>query len=133
MSFNCKRWESVPNIAPALSNGTKASEAGYLDQRASQDINTSDNTVGGYMAAPHNGRRLLAMPIVNPVDPTQTTVIGYGLFLLMANGPGGTNYYARTTNGNDPFCALYAGSYNVGSNSPGTGGTTGASRVKLVQ
>ncbi|HEV8148272.1 MAG TPA: pilus assembly protein TadG-related protein [Bryobacteraceae bacterium] len=121
------------NIAPVLSNGTKASEAGYLDQRASQDINTSDNTVGGYMAAPHNGRRLLAMPIVDPVDPTQTTVIGYGLFLLMANGPGGTNYYARTTNGNDPFCALYAGSYNVGSNSPGTGGTTGASRVKLVQ
>jgi len=121
------------NITPVLSNGTKASEAGYLDQRASQDINTSDNAVGGYMAAPHNGRRLLAMPIVDPVDPTQTTVIGYGLFLLMANGPGATNYYTKNTNGNDPFCALYAGSYNIGSNSPGTGGTTGASRVKLVQ
>lgn len=121
------------NITPVLSNGTKASEAGYLDQRASQDINTSDNTVAGYMASPHNGRRLIAMPIVNPVDPTLTNVIGYGLFLLMANGPGATNYYARNTNGNDPFCALYAGSYNIGSNSAGTAGTTGASRVKLVQ
>jgi Flp pilus assembly protein TadG len=121
------------NIFPVLTNGTKASEAGYLDQRASQDINTSDNTVAGYLASPHNGRRLLAMPIVNPVDPAQTNVIGYGLFLLLANGPGATNYYTHTTNGNDPFCALYAGSYNIGSNSPGTAGTTGASRVKLVQ
>jgi Flp pilus assembly protein TadG len=121
------------NIQPVLTNGTKASEAGYLDERASQDINTSDNLVSNYLANPHNGRRLLAVPIVDPTSPTSTTVIGYGQFLLLANGPGTSNYYTRTNNGNDPFCAVYAGSFNVGSISPGTGGTTGATRVKLVQ
>ncbi|HXI43290.1 MAG TPA: Tad domain-containing protein [Bryobacteraceae bacterium] len=121
------------NIEPALSNGTKASEAGYLDERASQDTNTTDNTVSAYLAAIHNGRRLLPTPIVDPLDPTHTNVIGYGQFLLVANGPGMSNYYTKTTNGNDPFCAIYAGPYNIGSISPGAGGSTGASRVKLVQ
>ena len=121
------------NIYPSLSNGNKASEAGYLDERASQDVDTTDNTVGSYLAAVHNGRRLIPVPIVDPLDPTHTNVIGYGQFLLMANGPGASNYYARTTNGADPYCALYAGTYNVGSTGPGTGGSTGASRVTLVQ
>jgi Flp pilus assembly protein TadG len=121
------------NIQPLLSNGTKASEAGYLDERASQDTNTTDNTVSAYLAAVHNGRRLMAAPIVDPLDPTHTTVIGYGQFLLLANGPGTNNYYVKTTNGNDPFCAIYAGPYNIGSTSPGAGGATGASRVKLIQ
>jgi Flp pilus assembly protein TadG len=121
------------NIQPILSNGTKASEAGYLDERASQDINTTDNTVSTYLAANHNGRRLLPAPIVDPLDPTHTNVIGYGQFLLVANGPGTSDYYKKTTNGNDPFCAIYAGPYNIGSTSPGAGGSTGASRVKLVQ
>ena len=121
------------NIQPVLSNGTKASEAGYLDERASQDTDTSDNIVADYLAAVHNGRRLIPVPIVDPVDPTHTNVIGYGQFLLLANGPGNSNYYTKTTNGNDPFCAIYAGPYNVGSTGPGAGGSTGASRVKLVQ
>jgi len=125
------------DIQPVLSNGTKASEAGYLDERASQDVNTTDNVVGTYLTSVHNGRRLIAVPVVNPsVDAAgnkTTTVSGYGQFLLMANGPGTTNYYTRTTNGNDPFCALYVGPYNIGSSNPGAGGTTGASRVKLVQ
>lgn len=120
------------NIFPALSNGTKASEAGYLDERAAQDTDTTDNTVTSYLAAIHNGRRLIPVPIVDPLDPTHTNVIGYGQFLLLANGTG-TNYYTKTTNGNDPFCAIYAGPYNVGSTSPGAGGSTGASRVKLVE
>jgi Flp pilus assembly protein TadG len=97
------------NITPLLSNGTKASEAGYLDERASQDTNTTDNTVSAYLAAVHNGRRLLPAPIVDPLDPTHTNVIGYGQFLLVANGPGTSNYYTKTTIGNDPFWALYAG------------------------
>jgi Flp pilus assembly protein TadG len=121
------------NIEPVLSNGTKASEAGYLDERVNQDTNTADNTVSAYLAAIHNGRRLLPAPIVDPLDPTHTDVIGYGQFLLVANGPGTSNYYKKTTNGNDPFCAIYAGPYNIGSISPGAGGSTGASRVKLVQ
>jgi Flp pilus assembly protein TadG len=121
------------NIQPVLTSGNKASEAGYLDERASQDTNTSDNTVGDYLVSVHNGRRLIPVPIVDPVDPTHTTVVGYGQFLLLANGPGTSNYYARNTNGNDPFCAIYAGPYNIGSTSPGAGGSTGASWVKLVQ
>ena len=48
------------NIAPVLSNGTKASEAGYLDERASQDTNTTDNTVSAYLASTHNGRRMIS-------------------------------------------------------------------------
>jgi hypothetical protein len=121
------------NIDPSLTTGNKASEKVYLDQRASEDTNTSDNTVSAYLASTHNGRRLLPVPIVDPLDPTHTTVIGYGQFLLLANGPGSSNYYQRGTNGNDPFCAIYAGPYVVGSSNPGAGGTTGASRVKLVQ
>lgn len=123
------------NIAPLLSNGTKASEAGYLDQRASQDTDTTDNTPSSYFAAVHNFRRLLGVPIVDPVDPTHTNVIGFGQFLLMANGPGPSNYYSnpKITNGNDPYCAIYVGTFNIGGGGPGTGGTTGGARVKLVQ
>jgi len=120
------------NIQPVLSNGNKAAEAGDLDQRANQDNNTS-NTYTTYLAdSQHNGRRLLAVPIVDPVDPTHTTVIGYGQFLLYMNGAG-SNYYTRL-NGNDPFCAIYVGPYNIGSTNAGAGaGTSGASTVRLVQ
>ena len=120
------------NIEPILTNGTKASEAKILDQRVSEDVDTTDNTVAGYLAAVHNGRRLMAVPVVNPIDPTHTTVIGYGVFLLLANGPA-SDFYKSTTNGNEPYCALYAGTYVVGGTGPGTGGSTGGSRVKLVQ
>jgi Flp pilus assembly protein TadG len=121
------------NMTPSLSNGDKASEAVYLDQRVNGDVNTTDNTVGGYLASIHNGRRLIPVPIVNPQDPTHTIVIGYGQFLLLANGPGTSNYYKSTANGNDAYCAIYAGIYIVGGSGPGAGGSTGASSVKLVQ
>ena len=121
------------NIAPVLSSGTKSAEAGYLDERASGDVDTTDNTVSSDFAAVHNGRRLLGVPIVNPLSSSQTNVIGYGQFLLLANGPGTSTYYAKSTNGNDPYCAIYAGTYNIGGTGPGAGGTSGASRVKLVQ
>lgn len=125
------------NITPVLTNGNKASEAIYLDERAMEDVNITDQTVGTpttsntYLGDLHNGRRLLAVPIVNPVSTTETDVVGYGLFLLYSNSQG--NYYQKAANGNDPYCAVYAGPYTVGSSSPGAGGTTGASRVKLVQ
>jgi len=122
------------NINPILTNGTKQSEAKILDQRVSQDVNTTgDITVADYLAGAHNGRRLLAVPVVDPTDPSTTTVIGYGVFLLLANGPGTSTYYKSITDGNKPYCALYAGTLNIGSTGPGTGGTTGGSRVKLVQ
>ena len=125
------------NIEPVLTNGQKQSQSGYLDERVNQDINLTDNIVGTsltpntYLGNPHNGRRLLPVPIVNPTDPTTTTVLGYGQFLLLSNGK--SDYYKKTTTGNDPYCAIYAGPYNIGSISPGAGGSTGATRVKLVQ
>jgi hypothetical protein len=70
--------------------------------------------------------------IVDPVDPTHTTVIGFGQFLLQANGSP-SNYYKKNTNGNSPYCALYVGPYTIGSSDPGTGGSTGAASVRLVQ
>ena len=122
------------NIAPILTNGTKQSESAILDQRVNEDVNTTDNTVSAYLAAAHNGRRLLAVPVVDPIDVNTTSVIGYGMFLLLANGPGVSDYYKSTTNGNEPYCALYAGTYVVGGTGPGAGGgTAGGSRVKLVQ
>jgi hypothetical protein len=121
------------NIAPLLSNGNKASEAVYLDERAGQDTNTTDNTLSTYLSSgTYNGRRLIPVVIVQPVDGTHTNVVGYGQFFLYANGTG-TNYYRKVTNGNDPFCAVYAGPYNIGSLTPGAGGSTGATWVKLVE
>jgi Flp pilus assembly protein TadG len=121
------------NIDPILTNGTKQSEAKILDQRVSEDVDTTDNTVPAYLEAAHNGQRLLAVPVVDPTDPNTTSVIGYGVFLLLANGPGTSTYYKSNTNGNSPYCAIYAGTYNVGGTGPGVGGTSGGSRVKLVQ
>jgi len=120
------------NIDPFLTNGTKNSEGDILDQRVNQDVNITDNTVSAYLAAAHNGRRLMGVPVVDPVDPTHTNVIGYGEFLLLANGPGTSDAYGKI-GGNDPYCALYVGTYVIGSPDPGTGGTSGGSRVKLVQ
>jgi hypothetical protein len=121
------------NLDGFLTPGNKQSEAGYLDQRASQDTNTSDATPSAYLAsASHNGRRLLPVAIVDPVDPQHTTVIGYGQFLLQTNGSP-SDYYKKNTNGNSPYCAMYVGPYNIGSPDPGTGGSTGASSVRLVQ
>lgn len=120
------------NLTPLLTSGNKASQAGYLDQRVSQDNNSTDNLLSAYLSNPHNGRRLIAVPIVNPVSVTQTIVIGYGMFLLSTNGsPSDT--YVKDTNGNEPFCAAYAGTFTVGSIYPGVGGSTGGSAVKLVQ
>ena len=125
------------NIAPVLSNGNKAAEAVYLDERSGQDHETT-NVYTDYLASTvHNGRRLLPVPVVDPTSATSTTVIGYASFLLYSNGSNSdptTNYYRHQTNGNDPFCAIYAGPYTFGSNDPSAATTgTGAYRVKLVE
>ena len=121
------------NIFPVLTSGQKQSQSGYLDERVNQDVSTDySNTVSGYMGHPHNGRRLLPVPVVDPTDATTSTVIGYGSFLLLSNGSP-SDFYKKTTNGNSAFCAVYAGPYQVGGTGTGTGGTTGATYVKLVQ
>ena len=127
------------NIQPVLTNGQKQSQSGYLDQRASQDISTDFITnndsqmLTGYLSPyPHNGRRLLPIPVVMPSSTADTSVVGYGSFLLYSNGST-SDYYKKSTNGNSAFCAVYAGPYQVGGTGVGTGGTTGATYVKLVQ
>jgi hypothetical protein len=138
--LDLKQLEAVSvgtNLFPVLSNGNKAVEAQILDQRASEDQNVA-STVPDYLAGTnHNGMRTMAVPIVDPTSPTTTTVMGYGLFLLYTNGTTTdptSNYYAKTTNGNDPFCAIYMGPYTVGaSNAGGATSGTGGYRVKLVQ
>jgi Flp pilus assembly protein TadG len=122
------------NIQPILTNGQKQSEAGYLDDRVNQDISTDlSNTPSGYMSSTHNGRRLLPVPIIDPTSTSTTTVIGYGSFLLLANKTPNSDYYKKNTNGNSAFCAIYAGPYQVGGISTGSGGSTGATYVKLIQ
>ncbi|MEO8026949.1 MAG: pilus assembly protein TadG-related protein [Bryobacteraceae bacterium] len=115
-----------------MSTGDKAVEATILDERASQDLDYVDNTPATYDANPlHNGRRLFALPIVTPDGPTSARVVGYGVFLLYSNGSP-SNFYNRATNGNDGFCAVFAGQYVVGSTNPGSG-NAGAYKVSLIQ
>ena len=59
-------------------------------------------------------------------------VLGYGNFLLISNTHSPSNYYAAG-NGNDPFCAVYAGPYTQGGTDPGGNGVAGYYNVKLVQ
>lgn len=126
------------NIQPVLTSGQKQSQAGYLDERASEDVSTDyatnndSKTLSDYFGGPHNGRRLLPVPVVLPSSTTNTSVVGYGAFLLYSNNAT-SDYYEKSTNGNSAFCAIYAGPYQVGSLGTGTGGTTGATYVKLVQ
>ena len=121
------------NIQPILTNGDKAAEAVYLDQRANEDNNVTTNDLDDYFAdSTHNNRRMLPVPIVDPTSPTNTTVIGFGLFLLEVNGGTTSNFYKKGSNGNDPYCAIYAGPYDI-SGRVGGGGSTGATVVHLVQ
>ncbi len=97
-----------------------------------------------------NGRRLFGVPVVYPGcqwdsinqncsktgSSTDTTVIGYGEFLLYSNGtPSGSSWYKSNLTGNEPFCAIYVGPWVPGSVTGGGGTSTssGVLRVKLVQ
>jgi Flp pilus assembly protein TadG len=114
-----------------LTSGNKNSQAGVLDDRVNQDLDVLDNTVSTYLSnSAHNGRRLIALPIVNP-SASGTTVTGFGSFLLLSNSSHSTYYSSGT--GNDPFCAVYVGPYVQGSPSAGAATGTGAFRVMLVQ
>jgi len=113
-----------------MSSGNKAAEGAALDDRVNQDGDLTDNTVPGYVAnSRHNGRRLLPVPVVQPTS-SGTYAIGYAAFLLMSDGR--STFYKKQT-GNEPFCAVYAGSYVIGSADPGATSSTGAYRVGLVE
>lgn len=119
------------NLDPYLSSGNKASIAKAMDDRVEQDTDKGSNTWAAYSASVHNGRRVIGVPVVNPIDSLTTTVVGFGSFLLMGNGV--SDYYERAR-GNDPFCAVYLGPYVAGGMNPGVGNTpTGVTAIKLVE
>ena len=121
------------NFGLVLGNsGNKAAQAKALDLRVQQDAAYYEKTLTDYLAdTHHSGRRLIALPVVDPINPTTTTVVGYASFLLQTDGAASTSYYQKQT-GNQAFCAIYAGPYVQGSASGGAGGV-GAYRVSLVQ
>ena len=140
------------NIDPVLSSGNKQGTAKILDDRVNEDpvnFDISGNNGSGaqklsdYLGnSAHNGRRLMPIPMVYPNSNNNTTVVGYGQFLLMTNiTAGGTSDYYQTGDGgittsgtgNDPYCAIYAGAWVIGATNGGVGSTSGGGRVRLVQ
>ena len=140
------------NIFPDLSSGNKQGTANVLDDRVNEDIVNYDisgdsgsgfQKLTDYLAnGMHNGRRMMPIPMVYPDATGNSTVVGYGMFLLISNiSAGGTStYYAKGDGGitskgtgNDPYCAIYAGTWNMGSLNGGVSTSGGATRVRLVQ
>lgn len=117
-----------------MSSGNKNAQATALDTRVNEDGDITDNTISSYMSNTyHNGRRLLAVPVVTPITVggnAEGYVLGYASFFLLSNG-NPSNYYA-SGGGNDPFCALYVGPY-VQAGAGSGGGAAGYYKVKLVQ
>lgn len=142
---------TASNIQPSLSNGQKQQQAIDLDTRANEDTYygsvvtgnganakvTPGATLTDYNAAlangTANGRRLLTAPVVWPVTTAvQTTVAGYGYFLLETDGTNTSQWYQKDTTGNSAYCAIYAGPALIGGSIAGSG-SPGAYQATLVQ
>lgn len=119
----------------SMTSGNKSAEGVALDDRVNEDGDNTHDSISAYLGDPsHNGRRLLALPIVNPT-PSGTIVVGYGSFFLLSDANGGhpASSFYKNTNGNDPFCAVYVGPYVQGSETQGGSTGGGAFKVLLVQ
>jgi|SwirhisoilCB2_FD_contig_41_3261927_length_1431_multi_4_in_0_out_0_1 Flp pilus assembly protein TadG len=138
------------DITQDLSAGNKQGTSKILDDRVNEDtVNfdvsgigaSSSQKLADYLNSAnqnpvHNGRRMLPVPIVYPdVGENMSPVVGYGVYLLETNQTtaGGTSTYYKDGNGNDPYCAIYAGPWNMGSTNGGVSSSGGATRVRLVQ
>lgn len=124
-----------PGSYITMSTGNKNAEATALDLRVNQDFDLSDNIPSAYLNnSSHNGRRLMAVPVVTPVSVggvAEGYTLAFASFLLLSNGSP-SNYYAAG-NGNDPFCAVYVGPYVQSATGIGASGQAGYYKVKLVQ
>ena len=119
-----------------LANGNKASSANHLDDRINSDPVNWDLSYATYAVDPNrNGRRVIVAPVVLPTSTTSTPVAGYGEFFLISNtSSGGASDYYQRVHGNDGFCAIYIGPFNLGSFDPGSNtSSSGASRVRLLE
>jgi len=154
--LDTKQLQSVAigtDLTPYFANGDKQGTAKILDDRVNEDVVNYDiSGTGGsgpqkladYLAnSSRNGRRLMPVPMVFP-NSTGNQVVGYGLYLLMTNvsSTGTSDFYDKgdggiTSNGhgNDPYCAIYAGPWILGSTNPGvtSSSSSGGGRVRLVQ
>ncbi len=152
--LDTKQLQSVAigdDLAPYFANGDKQGTAKILDDRVNQDVVNYDiSGTGGsgpqkladYLAnTDHNGRRLMPVPMVFP-NSTGSQVVGYGLYLLMTNvsSTGTSDFYEKGDGGitskgqgNDPYCAIYAGPWSLGSTNGGVSSSGGGGRVRLVQ
>jgi len=125
------------NMFSVLTAGQKNSEGSWLDWKVNHDTDSTDTTWAEYSAAlangTANGQRLLTVPVLDPVSSSTTNAIGYGQFMLETNASAGvsSNFYTHL-NGNDGWCAIYAGPVNLGSTTTGVGGSSGAAVTKLV-
>jgi Flp pilus assembly protein TadG len=123
------------DLQPVLSNGQKQSASKSLDDRVNEDPANTETDYASYIAdASHNGRRLIVVPLVNPSNKPgggdQSPVIAYGEFFLQTNA---TQDYYASTKGNEPYCAIYVGPGNIGSNNSYVNTTSGTTRVRLMQ
>lgn len=121
------------NIFTILTSGNKKAEAKALDIRVQEDGDPLDNDLTSYYANQNsNYRRFIALPIVDPSTTSTTPVLGFASFFLLSDGSAASNYY-EAGSGNDPYCAVYAGSYLQGGSGPPASGGAGAFTVALVQ
>ncbi len=128
------------DLQPILTSGNKATTQKTLDDRVNSDPANYETTYSAYIAdTSHNGRRLIAVPVVLPQAGTgsnsESIVMTYATFLLQTNASsGGSSTYYQSGTGNDPDCAVYVGPYNIGSMNGGvTSSSTMATHVRLVQ
>jgi Flp pilus assembly protein TadG len=115
---------TLGEVLPGV-GGAKTTVASDIEARIDQDLNTSTDSYATYLAGPHNGRRVVTMPIQSEVD---NTILGFGTFFLMDDGA-----YGHT--GNSNWCAIFLGQAYVDDNGGGSGSSShpSAYHVKLVK
>ena len=108
-----------------MTGGAKQTQRDSIQNRIAQDSNSTAATFAQYRAAGNgNGRRLILVPI-NTYAPDYR-VLGFRAFFLLTSN----DYPAG---GNQPFCAEYVGSYNLGSKRNGASTLAGAFVPRLLQ
>jgi hypothetical protein len=97
---------------------------GAVPERVSQDTNPTAATYAEYKASgTGNGRRLVGVPVSDPLGTPANRVVGYAEFFLTTVYP---------SNGTQNYCAEYVGPWTQDTTTQGGGGA-GGYKVRLVQ
>jgi hypothetical protein len=109
-----------------MSTGNKQTEDSAMQDRVSQDLDTSSTSYDQYVATGNNnGRRLVIVPI-NTGPANGYRIAGFGLFFL-----GTVKDYQVSPS--DSFCAEYVGPAVLGATNQGANPGGGAFSVRLVR